>query len=42
MSRSSVHLAAALVATLTIALFFVSTVVGEATGGHTAVARVKA
>jgi hypothetical protein len=42
MSLSSVHLAAALVATLTIALFFVSTVAGEATGGHTAVARVKA
>jgi hypothetical protein len=41
MTLSRVHFAAALLATLTIALFFVSTVVLEATGGHAAVARVK-
>lgn len=41
MTLSRVHLAAALLATLTIALFFVTTVVVEATGGHPAVARVK-
>jgi hypothetical protein len=41
MIPSRVHLAAALLATLTIALFFVSTVVVEATGGHAAVAHVK-
>jgi hypothetical protein len=41
MTLSRVHLSAALLATLTIVLFFVSTVVVEATGGHAAVARVK-
>jgi hypothetical protein len=41
MTLSRVHLAAALLAMLTIALFLVSTVVVEATGAHTAVARVK-
>jgi hypothetical protein len=41
MSLSRVHLAAALLATLTIALFWMATVVVEATGGPAAVAAVK-
>jgi hypothetical protein len=41
MTLSRVHFVAALLATLTIALFFGSTVVVEATGDHAAVARVK-
>jgi hypothetical protein len=41
MTLSRVHFVAALLATLTIALFLVSTVVVEATGGHAAVARAK-
>jgi hypothetical protein len=41
MSLRKVHFAAALLATVTIALFFSSTVVVEAVGGHPAVARVK-
>jgi hypothetical protein len=41
MSLPRVHFAAALLATLTIALFFSSTVVVEAVGGHPAIARVK-
>jgi hypothetical protein len=41
MTLSRLHLAAALVATLTIALFFVSTVFVETLGNHAAVARVK-
>jgi hypothetical protein len=41
MSLPRVHLSAALLATLTIALFFSSTVVVETLGGHSAVARVK-
>lgn len=41
MSLSRVHLAAALLATLTIALFWIATVVVEATGGPATVAAVK-
>jgi hypothetical protein len=41
MTLPRLHLAAALLATLTIALFFSSTVVVEVAGGHPAVARVK-
>jgi hypothetical protein len=41
MSLPRVHFAAALLATVTIALFFSSTIVVEAVGGHPAVARVK-
>ena len=41
MTLKNVHFAAALLATLTIALFFSSTVFVEAFGGHPAVARVK-
>ncbi len=41
MSLSRVHFAAGLLATLTIALFWVTTVVVEATNGQAAVVRVK-